>query len=135
MTENTPQDPNGWVLNPGYEIGFDPIPARVRVEFGGAAIAESSAARVMYELGHAPVYYLPRGDVDEESAAKVCYINYGVTFTMLSQQKVRGPDAHPVFQELERSAGAPTWNFNKYLVDRDGTVVRRFDSRVDPMSR
>ncbi len=72
---------------------------------------------------------------DEETAAKVCYINYGVTFTMLSQQKVRGPEAHPIFQELGRHVGAPSWNFNKYLVDRDGKVVERFDSTVDPMSQ
>ena len=71
---------------------------------------------------------------DEETAAKVCYVNYGVTFTMLSQQKVRGADAHPMFRELGRRAGEPTWNFNKYLVDRHGNVVQRFDSRVEPMS-
>ncbi len=71
---------------------------------------------------------------DEETAAKVCFINYGVTFTMLSQQKVLGPDAHPVFQELGRRAGQPTWNFNKYLIDRNGNVVERFESTVEPMS-
>jgi glutathione peroxidase len=70
----------------------------------------------------------------EEAAAKICYVNYGVTFTMLSQQSVKGPGAHPMFKELGRAAGEPTWNFNKYLVDRDGNVVRRFDSSVDPMS-
>ncbi len=53
---------------------------------------------------------------------------------MLSQQQVRGPDAHPLFKELGRKAGAPSWNFNKYLLDRDGKVVERFDSAVDPMS-
>lgn len=71
---------------------------------------------------------------DESEAARVCFVNYGVTFTMLSQQKVRGADAHPVFAELARSAGPPRWNFTKYLVDRDGKVVRRFDSAVKPMS-
>lgn len=71
---------------------------------------------------------------DEETAARVCYLNYGVTFTMLSQQKVRGPDAHPLFQELNRSAGPPSWNFNKYLINRDGKVIERFDSTVEPMS-
>lgn len=71
---------------------------------------------------------------DEETAARICYVNYGVTFTMLSQQKVLGPDAHPLFRELGLRAGEPTWNFNKYLVDRDGNVVGRFDSRVEPMS-
>jgi glutathione peroxidase len=71
---------------------------------------------------------------DEEAAARICYVNYGVTFTMLSQQRVRGPDAHPLFRELSRNAGPPDWNFNKYLVDRDGKVIERFDSMVDPMS-
>lgn len=71
---------------------------------------------------------------DEETAAKICYVNYGVTFTMLSQQKVRGPEAHPMFRELGRRAGEPSWNFNKYLVDRNGNVVSRFESSVEPMS-
>lgn len=71
---------------------------------------------------------------DEGSAAKVCFVNYGVTFTMLSPQKVRGPDSHPMFQALSERAGAPRWNFTKYLVDRDGHVIERFDSTVDPMS-
>jgi glutathione peroxidase len=71
---------------------------------------------------------------DEETAARICFVNYGVTFTMLSQQKVRGPDAHPLFKELNRSAGPPSWNFNKYLIDRDGKVIERFDSTVEPMS-
>ena len=71
---------------------------------------------------------------DEESAARVCFVNYGVTFTMLSPQRVRGPEAHPLFQELARQGGAPSWNFNKYLVAPNGELVRRFDSGVDPMS-
>ena len=72
---------------------------------------------------------------DEETAARICYVNFGVTFTMLAQQHVRGPNAHPIFQELGSKAGAPSWNFNKYLLDRNGKVVRRFDSGVEPMSR
>ncbi len=72
---------------------------------------------------------------DEETAAQICFVNYGVTFTMLSEQKVRGPDAHPLFVELARQAGSPRWNFTKYLLDGQGNVVKRFDSTVDPMSR
>ena len=64
MTDTKPTDPNGWLLNPGYEIEFDLIPARVRVEFGGTEIAESDGAMVMYELGHVPIYYLPRAGLD-----------------------------------------------------------------------
>ena len=71
---------------------------------------------------------------DEETAARICYVNYGVTFTMLSEMEVRGPRAHPLFQALARDAGAPAWNFNKYLISRDGHVVDRFDSTADPLS-
>ena len=45
-----------------------------------------------------------------------------------------GPDAHPVFKALTASAGEPTWSFNKYLVDREGRIVKRFPSQVAPMS-
>lgn len=64
MNEPPQPEPRGWILNPDYQVTFDPVPARVRVTFGGATIGDSSDARVMYELGHAPVYYLPRGDVE-----------------------------------------------------------------------
>ncbi len=63
MTSTPDPAPVGWRLNPDYQIAFDPIPARVRVVFGGETIGDSRAARAMYELGHAPVYYLQRADV------------------------------------------------------------------------
>jgi glutathione peroxidase len=71
---------------------------------------------------------------DEAETADVCYVNYGVTFTMLSPSVVTGRAANPVFQELGHRSGAPSWNFNKYLVSADGKVVQRFDSRVRPDS-
>ncbi len=58
--------PSSWAANPGYVVTFDPIPARVRVELAGETVGESVDARVMYELGHAPVYYLPQADVRRE---------------------------------------------------------------------
>ena len=57
-------DKNGWRLNANYVIDFDLVPAEVRVEFGGETIGLSSKTRVMYELGHAPIYYFPSSDVD-----------------------------------------------------------------------
>ena len=71
---------------------------------------------------------------DEAETADICYINYGVTFTMLAPSAVTGKDANPVFQELDRRTQEPTWNFNKYLVDANGKVVQHFDSRVRPDS-
>jgi glutathione peroxidase len=73
-------------------------------------------------------------DKDIEKTAEICYINYGVKFTMLSESAVKGDDANPIFKELARQTKAPSWNFNKYLVKADGTVVQHFDSRTTPNS-
>ncbi|TLX59566.1 glutathione peroxidase [Stutzerimonas nosocomialis] len=70
---------------------------------------------------------------DPEETAKVCYVNYGVTFAMAATQPVRGSDATPLFRELAEQAGqAPRWNFYKYVVDRHGKVVAYFPSKVKP---
>ena len=79
----------------------------------------------------------PSNDFDQEAAdqaqtAEICYVNYGVTFTMLAPSAVTGTGANPVFRELARQSTAPKWNFNKYLVRPDGTVVRHFGSSVKP---
>lgn len=69
---------------------------------------------------------------DGEETAKVCYVNYGVTFTMTDPQPVRGADAIPLFKHLAEQSGAPKWNFYKYVVDRQGKVVASFSSRTKP---
>jgi glutathione peroxidase len=71
---------------------------------------------------------------DEKEAADTCFLNYGVTFTMLAPQHVKGPGANAVFKELARQTQEPKWNFNKYLVGADGKVVQHFDSKVSPDS-
>ena len=71
---------------------------------------------------------------NEADVAEVCYMNYGVTFTMLSTVSVRGNDAHPIFKALAKQSEAPGWNFNKYLVDKNGKVLRHFGSRAQPDS-
>jgi glutathione peroxidase len=72
---------------------------------------------------------------DEASAAQVCYVNYGVTFTMIAPSHVKGVDANPVFQALNSQSEAPSWNFNKYLVDASGRVVQHFGSNTQPDSK
>jgi glutathione peroxidase len=72
---------------------------------------------------------------NEDEAAQICYINYGVKFTMLAPSSVKGADANPVFKELARQTDAPSWNFNKYLVKPDGKVVEHFGSLTSPDSK
>lgn len=70
----------------------------------------------------------------EARTAEICYINYGVTFTMVEPGAVRGSDANPLFRSLaQRSGSAPGWNFNKYLVARDGNSVSHFGSMARPL--
>lgn len=70
---------------------------------------------------------------DEAESAGICYINFGVTFTMLAPTHVRGENANPSFQYLNKQAGKPSWNFNKYLVDLKSGDVRRFGSKTKPL--
>lgn len=61
-----PAESPGWAGNPNYVIDFDPLPARLAAYFNGAKVAESDRARIMFERGHAPVYYLPFEDLRGE---------------------------------------------------------------------
>ncbi|MCD1144640.1 glutathione peroxidase [Kocuria sp. LUK] len=74
---------------------------------------------------------------DEEQIADFCRRNYGVTFPMFAKVEVNGPGAHPLWAWLrEERPGVlgedVKWNFTKFLVGRDGRVVRRFGPRTQP---
>ena len=71
---------------------------------------------------------------DEASAAQVCYVNYGVSFTMIAPSHVKGTEANDVFRALAAQSQPPGWNFNKYLVDSSGQVVQHFGSSTSPDS-
>lgn len=72
---------------------------------------------------------------NEAQTAKVCYQNYGVSFTMLAPQKVKGSSASPLFKYLAEDHPAPRWNFNKYLLDRQAKVSDHFGSSTKPNSK
>lgn len=72
---------------------------------------------------------------DEEKTAEMCFINYGVTFTMVSTSSVKGPSANSFFKRLSELSGKqPSWNFNKYLVSADGSRVNHYASTTTPLN-
>jgi glutathione peroxidase len=75
----------------------------------------------------------------EEEIKTFCSTTYGVTFPLFSKIAVAGKEIHPLYAFLTGKetnpgfAGKITWNFNKFLLDRAGAVVYRFDSKDEPM--
>ena len=70
---------------------------------------------------------------DESRTARVCFVNYGVTFPVLAPGPVTGDQANPVFRRLAQELGEPDWNFNKYLVNRDGQPLGRWRASAPPL--
>ena len=89
-------------------------------------------------LGFPSNDFLKQEPGSNEEIQTFCRLNYGVTFPMFSKLRVKGQDQHPLYGFLtsEKSnpgfSGKITWNFNKFLVGRDGKVVARFGSRTAP---
>jgi glutathione peroxidase len=73
-----------------------------------------------------------------EEIATFCSATYGVTFPMFEKLDVNGDDRHPLYEELtafpdaDGEAGDIQWNFEKFLVSSDGTILQRFRPMVDP---
>jgi len=77
----------------------------------------------------------------EEEIASFCSLNYGVTFPMFSKLSVKGDDIHPLYNYLTSEETNPeyngkfSWNFNKFIIGRDGRIVERFGSMTKPQSQ
>lgn len=70
---------------------------------------------------------------DSKSISEGCLINYGVTFPMFSKIEVNGDNTDPIFKFLKsKLEGDVKWNFTKFLVDRDGTPIKRFSPKTKP---
>nr|WP_283942829.1 MULTISPECIES: glutathione peroxidase [Paenibacillus] len=70
-----------------------------------------------------------------EEIQQFCSMNYGVTFEVLDKVKILGEDKHPLYKWLTEHAepqGDVKWNFEKFLIDKDGQIAGRFSSRVAP---
>ncbi len=73
-----------------------------------------------------------------EEIVEFCRINYGVKFPVFSKISVKGDDKHPLYKYLTEPATNPDfsgeikWNFNKFLIGRDGKIIARFESADKP---
>ena len=73
-----------------------------------------------------------------EEIAEFCSATYGVTFPMYEKIDVNGPERHPLYEILTSApdakgeAGDVAWNFEKFLINGDGTVVERFRPKTTP---
>lgn len=69
-----------------------------------------------------------------EEIGEFCQRNYGVDFQMFEKISVKGRDKHPLYQWLEAKSGkTPSWNFCKYIINRDGEVVGFYPAAVKPL--
>lgn len=114
------------VVNTASYCGFTP-------QYEGLeALYAKYAARGLVVLG------FPSNDFKQESAdakkiADLCYNTYGVKFPMFASSPVTGAAANPLYVDLIKATGQqPKWNFNKYLIDRNGKVLDYFPSKVTP---
>lgn len=74
----------------------------------------------------------------EAQIAEFCKLNYGVSFDLLKKTKVLGNDKDEVYKYLTQNApetGDVKWNFEKFLIDKTGKIVKRFPSSTKPESK
>lgn len=78
------------------------------------------------------------GNADE--IAEFCKVNFGVTFPLMAKIDVNGPDASPLFDWMKSEkrgvmgSKSIKWNFTKFLIDREGNVVKRYGPQDTPRS-
>jgi glutathione peroxidase len=88
-------------------------------------------------LGFPCNQFLSQEPGTNDEIKKYCTITYGVTFPMFDKIDVNGDSAHPLYKYLTSAKGgfitdSIKWNFTKFLVDRKGTVVKRYSPQTTP---
>jgi glutathione peroxidase len=101
-------------------------------------LQETYADKGFTVLGFPCNQFLFQESGDADKIASFCSMTYGVTFPMFEKLKVKGGGQHPLYAELTQTpdakgkAGNVKWNFEKFLINRDGEVIGRFRSKVKP---
>ena len=122
------------IVNTASACGFTP-------QFAGLqTLWETYRDRGLVVLGFPSNEFGHQDPGSNGEIASFCQLNYGVSFPMMSKVQVNGSHAHPLWQWLTRQAPgilgskAVKWNFTKFLVGRDGTVLKRYAPTDKPES-
>jgi glutathione peroxidase len=103
---------------------------------GLQAIYDEYRGRGFEILGFPANDFMGQEPGTDEEIGQFCELNYGVTFPLFSKISVKGEEMHPLYRELtslpEPIGGDVMWNFQKYLLDRDGNVVKKIVPRTAP---
>jgi len=120
------------IVNTASKCGFTP-------QFKGLeALYEKYKDQGLEILGFPCNQFLKQDPGSDEQISEFCELNYGVTFPMFSKIDVNGPDTHPLFEHLKSAAKGVLgsekikWNFTKFLVDKEGNVVKRYAPKTEP---
>jgi glutathione peroxidase len=115
------------VVNTASKCGFTP-------QYEGLeALQRKYAARGFTVLGFPSNDFMGQEPGEEAQIKEFCTLTYGVKFPMFEKVHVKGDEVTPLYRELAKATGvSPGWNFHKYLIARDGTVVANFPSKVKP---
>jgi glutathione peroxidase len=120
------------VVNTASKCGYTP-------QYEGLeAIYKKYADKGFYVLGFPANNFGEQEPGTESEIKEFCTLKYKVTFPMFAKISVKGEDQHPLYAYLTSKetdapfAGDITWNFNKFLIDRDGKIVARFSSKDTP---
>ena len=120
------------VVNVASKCGFTP-------QYTGLeALWQKFQARGLVILGFPCDQFGHQEPGDESTIKQFCTTTYQVSFPLFAKIEVNGPHAHPVYQHLKQAAPGllgsegVKWNFTKFLVDKTGTVVKRYGSVDTP---
>ncbi len=119
------------LVNVASKCGFTPQYA------GLQALHEAYAARGLQVIGFPCNQFLRQEPGTDQEIQDFCRQNYGVEFPVMAKIQVKGKEMSPVYRSLTQESkkafqGDIGWNFEKFLVDKNGQVVGRFNSRVKP---
>ncbi len=120
------------VVNTASECGLTPQYAQLE------SLHEKYGPQGLAVLGFPCNQFGKQEPGSEQEIQQFCQKNYGVKFDMFSKIEVNGDGATPLYKYLTaletkpKGPGAISWNFEKFLIGRDGAVVARFDPRTKP---